>query len=141
VTHHNRFRVWLAIGLVTIALRSNAGEWFPRVFAKLRDAQTACSDMLSDSCRPYLIVAETVTTVLLSQASPRTPQGDVTLVFRKGEAQHCSVQWLLSLNGGNLLQTALGLVRDEGAEHVFWTVALMRSAQTLCQNSRSDTPP
>jgi len=129
---HPKKACLLVLSFVVFGPVSHAAEWQDHL-ATLRRAQAACRDINSQACLPYRAEAVAVADVLAATTSVSTSsKGDVTVtaVFRNGNQQRCSRNWLRDvLNGQRLMRSALSL---DPRRHNYWVDALLAAAQQMC---------
>jgi hypothetical protein len=120
--------MWLTLAIVSGA---PAADWHGHL-ATLKQAQLACLVLTSLDCLPYLAEATAVADVLTATTKVSRENGRtaITAVFRNGNVQHCSENWLRqTLNGQRLMRDALAL---NSRSHFYWVDALLAAAQDRC---------
>ena len=124
-------RTTLLLVLLSLSGQAWSQEWRGHL-ATLWDAQVACSDTNSKDCEPFLAEAVAVADVMTELSFMDLKANVIVVPFPYGNQEHCSDNWLQSMNGLGLLHTTLGLGGDP--KSIYWTSALTRASRQLCHS-------
>jgi hypothetical protein len=106
-----------------------AGAW-EGGYARVKDAEAACTDTRSRACQPYLAVANGIVMLLTYQAISKDDGKTLQIPAHASKMVTCPVSLVDKLNALTLFHLTLanGAPPDED-----WDEALLRSVYSLCE--------
>jgi hypothetical protein len=130
-----------AFGLLCTLFRPALANSWAGHLATLSDARSACGDINSDSCVPYVSEAVAIADTLHTQASFDAQNGELHIPGADGSIVTCNPKSLEVLDGSDLARSALGMTPPEnGGDPFYWSDALFKAAVKMCQTADPRIP-